>query len=245
MDKLIKKRILSESDYKFSDYNEYGLSDNIVLYNINDEWKIIPLSLLLTYQIIYSTSIIDDETCSISIILCPITLRCVIFKDKYIFEKYSDNTMILKKNNNIFPIDSGEIEFRLSTNITTLKNALLIAPDAEYMICNKKIDPIINMQYYNNNLDINEKNLSGLLIHPKTLVYIIQYKSGSHEKTSIILGRDITKDYVSGYNLKTSGFYDYLEKYRSKIINREGYIMPMLWYLAKDIYNEAKIINSD
>ena len=41
---------------------------------------------IIDISIIYSTSIIDDETCSISIILCPITLRCVIFKDKYILK---------------------------------------------------------------------------------------------------------------------------------------------------------------
>jgi len=229
------------TDYEFSNSVNLKLSDHVVIYNINDQWKVIPLNLLLTYPIIHGKQTIDDELMDISIVLCPRTLRCVIFKGLYVFEKYDDNIMLLKKNKEIISIDSHIIDFRLSTNITTLKNALLIAPDAEYLISKKKIDPIINLDYYHNNLDINGKKLDGL-IHPKTLVYVIQYTSLGNNKVSIVLGKDISKEDVSGYNFKTSGFYDYLEKYRSKIINREGYIMPMLWYMAKDIYYDAKIV---
>lgn len=255
----IKHKILHESDYTFlTDTNDnIKLSEHVLLFNTDDKWKIIPLHILLSYPIIYDTCLIDDDISIISIVLCPITLRCVILKGKFIFETFGENyRMILKEenNDNLIPIDIGikidkkyiiKTNYRLSTNITTLKNALLIAPDSLIMSTSKEKKYIINKKYYNNNLDINNNNIRDIqLIHPKTLVYVIHYKSFStqKEKITIILGKSINKDIVTGYNFKLSGLYDYLDKHRIKIINKEGYLMPMLWYMAKNIYNTAKIV---
>ena len=254
----IKNKTLNINDYEFSvdSDDSLTLTDHILLYNTGNTWKVIPILIALSYPIIYDKYSINDETYDITLVLCPVTLRCTMFKGIFEFITYQNYRMILKEKNdpneNLIPIDLGikidkkhilQTNRRSEVKISTLRSALVISPDPIFMITNKTIIPVINIDYYSNNIDINGNILDGL-IHPKTLVYVIQYKSYStgDEKISIVLGKDITKNEITGYDAKQSEIYDYLEKYKQKIINREGYIMPMLWYLAKDIYKSSRVV---
>jgi hypothetical protein len=82
------------------------------------------------------------------------------------------------------------------------------------------------------------------LIHPKTLIYVIQYKTYNtgEEKISLVLGKDAVKNDVTGYDIKKSGLYKYLSTHKQKIINRDGYLMPMLWYIAKSVYKTSRLV---
>jgi len=258
-DKIInnmQNKFINTTDYKYvSDHNlPLKLTDQIVLYNVGNSWKIIPLLLALSYPIIYDKYSINDDIYDVTIVVCPITLRSTLFKGIFEFETYQDFTMILKEKDggSLIAIDLGykmdkkyivEQNRRSEIKIITLRNALTTTPDAQFMISSKIINPVINIYYYSNLKDINGNEMD-CLVHPKTLVYIIQYKSYDEttEKLSIILGRDMNKFNVTGYDVKKSGLFEYLGKYRQKIINRGGYIMPMFWYLAKDIYKSAKVV---
>ena len=113
----------------------------------------------------------------------------------------------------------------------TLKNALMLVPDLLILQTNKSVYPVINKKYYTNKLDTSDNKIKSS-IHPKTLVYIIKYKSlkSNKSKKLILIGKDASKNNVSGYDLYKSGIMDYLDKYKYKIMENSGYIYPILWF---------------
>lgn len=259
--KIIKSKTIDNTKYFYKSEPEYKLkmTDRVMLYNSGDFWKLIPLPYGLSNSIIYDThaSETNDQSYPVTICICPITLRTVIFKGIFIVETYDKIRMIVREldTDNIMPIDMGykidnkyiiESNKRSEVKIMTHRNALTVSPDVQYFHPKNEIDmtPIMGMDYYTNNLSYNGVELNEGLVHPKTLVYIIQYKSHKTEedKLSIVLGRDAVKDDVTGYDIKESGLLNYLAKYQNKLINRNGYVIPMLWYLAKEIYQNARII---
>lgn len=252
----IKHRILTEDDYSFTmdptKKPEMNLSDNIVLYNSGNQWKIVPLFICLSYPIIYETYAYEDQKYDVTVVVCPVTLRSVMFKGRFIFENYIEYRMILKEldnNPDYMPIDLDkkinqnfivQDNRRIEVKIMTLKNAIIYAPDALIMNCKKEIDPIVNIEYYSNQKDINGYDLKESDIHPKTIVYVVNYSSESKkkEKYVILMPNDFNKNTPSGYNVTESKLNEHLIRYRSKIINKDGYIIPMLWYIAKQVYKK-------
>lgn len=253
--KKIKRRILGVDDYTFLSMEQYELKlDNkIVMYNNGNQWKIIPIVISLSYPVIYDKYSYEDEKYDVSIIVCPITLRCVMFKGKFKFSRYEDYRMILEEDNDIIPIDLNykinekfviQENRRMEVKILTLRNAIVQAPDAVYMRCDRKFSPILKIGYYTNYKDIYKNVLPEGNIHPKTLVYIVRYGSLEKEdRYAILLGSDANEDFPTGYDVTKSKLTDHLIKYRSKIIKKDGYIMPMLWYVAKIVYANADIVS--
>jgi hypothetical protein len=236
-----KTSISGHFDFSSDPPSTLKLTDQVLLYNLDDQWKIIPILFSLHYPLIY-----DNAS---TIVLCPITLRCVLLKGYFLFEKYDGYNMILKEKNtnNLISFDnqnysSDIVHKRSEIKIITFRSSLMIAPDPLYIVVptNINIDSIINLEYYNNIVDIDGNSIY-TSIHPKTLIYVIQYKSfkSGKNKISLILGRDINKKNVTGYDLKKSGLLEYLNKYQQKIVNKYGFTMPMLWYVAKDLYGSA------
>jgi hypothetical protein len=136
-----------------------------------------------------------------------------------------------------------QINKRSEVKITTLRNALTFLPDARFLNLNenKKLKYVIDNDYYQNKIDINNDEIEGGIIHPKTLVYVIQFKNVSDDdKITIILGKDIASEKVTGYDAKQSHIFDYIDDHKKKIINKEGFIMPMLWYATKIAYPTAE-----
>ena len=246
-------KILDAHDYKYTQNHTLtiNLSDQIVLFNLDNVWKVIPLIVSLSYPIIYDTC---DKNI-VSIVVCPISLRCSVFKAKYVFEKYHDGIMILKNVDTMEhePITQkliidDKILFnnskRYEIKIMTLKNALMLVPDLLILQTNKSIKPLINIKYYSNKYDI-ENNKIKSKIHPKTLVYVIKYKSAKTNKNKkiILIGLDVSKNIVSGYDLHKSGIMNYLEKYKYKILENTGYIYPILWFtqMSKNDFKTIQI----
>lgn len=248
----IKKNILNNNNYKFVSDPPMSLklSDQVIIYNIDDQWKIIPLIISLIYPIIYDSGY--------TIVVCPLTLRSVVFKGTFILHDYQENRMILKEPINedaLVAIDLGykidkqyliESNRRSEVKISTLRCALMFAPDSLFLEVTHKFSPnntIINIDYYSNLNDLSHNKIDSL-IHPKTLVYIVQYKSfvTGEDKVSILLGKDANKETITGYDVRKSGLFDYLNKYKRKIINKKGYTIPMFWYMAKNSYKISKIV---
>ena len=234
------KKTLEISDYKYKQNHvlSINMSDQIILFNVSNEWKVIPLIILLSYPIIHDK--LNKNI--ISIVLCPKTFRCSVFDDEYCFENYYNDVMMLKNKttNSIEPITQkiiidGKTLFnnskRFEIKIMTLKNALMLVPDLLILQTNKSVYPVINKKYYTNKLDTSDNKIKSS-IHPKTLVYIIKYKSlkSNKSKKLILIGKDASKNNVSGYDLYKSGIMDYLDKYKYKIMENSGYIYPILWF---------------
>lgn len=255
----MRNKSLNTNDYKFEhDHNDnLKLTSHVVIYNSGNMWKVIPLEICLSYPIIYDVYS-DDETFDITFIICPVTLRSIYLKGKFEFLTYDESCrMILREIDNkesLIYIDVGtkiDKKYIIQTNkrsevkITTLRNALTFLPDAHFLNLNdnKKIKYAIKHDYYENKLDLNMNEINGGIIHPKTLVYVIQFKGteGEH-KIVIILGKDISSEKVTGYDAKQSHIFEYLEDHSTRIINKEGFIMPMLWYTTKIAYPTAECI---
>jgi hypothetical protein len=250
--------ILSEKDYdiEYEIPEHYKLTDNVVLYCVGSRWRIIQLNVMLIYSILYDKYITDDNKYDITLVVCPRSLRSVVFKGHYKIKLYDDDKMILEdEEKNILPIDlSVKIDkknsilpsHRSEVKIMTLKNAMMLSPDASYVILKKNKQKKVKKigSYYGDSKDYNESEINDGFINPKTLVYIIQYKSQKkdEEKYSIVVGKNANKERASGYDFKKNGFIEYFTKFQEKIINREGYIFPCLWYVAKKDYENARVV---
>ena len=249
---IMKKQILHTNDYNILPIDDkINLYDNIVLYTIgNDKFRIVELNIFLAYPIIYDKHANEDIVEDITIVVCPISLRTSMLKGKFKINSYSDTKLILEDNeDNIIPIDKNhkidskfiiEVNKRYDVKIMTLKDAIMYAPDATYIQPNndKLIKSILEESYYEDIYDINKNKIKSKY-HPKTLVYLIQF----HEKkNTLILGRDIKKNKISGYNLDKSGLTEYLNKRNDKIIDKNGFLMPILLYVAEKEYSNLNII---
>jgi hypothetical protein len=159
-------------------------------------------------------------------------------------EKEKDVFMTLDIGKKISDKYILETNKRSEVKITTLRNALTFLPDALYLNLKSKIKLkyIVNKKYYENVLDINENPIDDTLIHPKTLVYLFQYKSNLKRKNAILLGQDITNKNVTGYDAKSSHIFEYLDDNKNKIILKEVFMIPVLWYIAKILYPSASFI---
>lgn len=253
---IIILRSLDSNDYTFSlDSPNIMLSTKIVIYNSGSKWKIVPLNIFLCFPIIYDFVDDSDGKYQITVIICPLTLRATMLKGKFTFEMYDDLTMLVRETTtgSIMPIDVGykvDKEFVVHTNrrsevkIMTLRDAVMIAPDALFINLTNKLPPyVINQNYYEDTNNIQGENIESL-VHPKTLAYLIQYKSRKTgtEKYTIVLGKDAVANTVTGYNLKNSGYTEYTYSQRDKIATHEGYTMPILWFISKELYPNAKVV---
>jgi hypothetical protein len=232
-----------------------NLTDNIVAYNNGIIWKIVPLKIMLRYSFLYDYYYVEDKKYLVTLVVCPVSLRSVLLKGKFEFKQYNNTQLILQENetHDILPIDlNSKIDEnfivsktkRSEVKILTLKNALLLIRDFMYVSVNKKkIKKHMRKIYYSNLLDNNNKKIISEF-HPKTLIYIIHYKSRKtgKDKYSLVIGKNISKTEVTGYDIQKSGVSEYLNNYQQKIINREGYTYPCLLYVALKEYDKSRIV---
>jgi hypothetical protein len=238
---------------------DLALSDPVLCFNNSNEWIIIEIDLLLKTPIIWTKVYTENKAQDVSIVLCPRTLRASVFNGKLKSLKYDDETLILEKEDkSLIPIDLNvsidtesnlEINKRYQVSIQTLRNSLVDYYDIKYLHPNKKTNKyVINKNYLKNRLDeydqeiiIDTENVS---YHPKTLVHIIQYLSDKGQrKITILIGNDSNNIDSLGYDNKKSGYDSYILNYENKIIEKDSFIMPILYYKAIKIYpNSKKII---
>ena len=263
--KLINYPILTDYDINSQPPKHIGLLDHVLCFNNLNEWIIIQLDQFLKTPIIWTKIFQDNKAIDASIVVCPITLRSSVFEGKLKAVQYDGDRLILEnEDKTLIPIDlniSVDINSELEPNkryqiyIQTLRNALVDYYDIKYLHINKnktnktnktnkKNKYIIDKEYLSNRLDEENKEIKDeLTYHPKTLVHLIQYVSNSGErKITVIIGKDSNNIDIKGYDNKKSGYDDYLIKFSEDIIKRECFIIPILYYKAKKIYNNAKFI---
>lgn len=253
----IKKQKIKNYTFKSYDYNDTKLDDNVILYNCGNLWRTIPLNIMLSFPIIHDIYLYGDEKYDITVVVCPITLQTVMFKGKFFFYDYEKNKMILTndKKTKYIPIDSNkkndenfvmEENKRIEVKILTLKNAILYINDLTFIKIKikKNANFIINDEYYFNTKDMYGNEITYNSVHPKTLVYVVSFESHTknQNKFVILIGNDYSNNEISGYDVTKSKLNEHLIKHRSKIIKKNGFITPMLWYIAKELYKNAKLI---
>jgi len=236
-----------------------ALSDPVLCFNNSNEWIVIEIDQLLKTPIIWTKMYTDNKAKDVSIIMCPRTLRASVFDGKFKSLKYDEERLILEKEDkSLVPIDLNiaidldsnlELNKRYQVSIQTLRNSLVDYYDIKYLHPDKKSNKyIINKNYLNNRLDEYDQEIfmdtENTKFHPKTLIHIIQYLSDKGKrKITLLIGNDSTTIESMGYDNKKSGYDNYILNYENKIIEKDCFIMPILYYKALKIYpNSKKII---
>jgi 1,4-dihydroxy-2-naphthoyl-CoA synthase len=107
----------------------------------------------------------------------------------------------------------------------------------------KKHQSIIYDGYY-----INRLTSDGIPIytafHPKTIVYMVQYYSHSTKnyRYMVIVGKDINKDTITGYNYKASGLWVFINRHMQEFVEKRAYIYPVFWFMIDKMYTDVKMI---
>ena len=65
-----------------------NLSDQIIIYFDGIKWKIIPLLVCMAYPVIYDFYYINDKKIPVTIIVCPVSLRSILVKGRFVLNSY-------------------------------------------------------------------------------------------------------------------------------------------------------------
>lgn len=226
-----------------------NIDDLSLVFSDGIKWKVISLSDMHQYPVIYDThqenNIIDD----ISITFCPFSYSAIIYFEKWVPLKDTyDNNIILQnyKNKNIkihqlsgkFTKDSELNDFVLRKNeivIMKVKNVIKNYPDCLYLNNKKIIKSIIPTNYLTND-KINYPLSSKIndTYHPKKLVYGI-INSIKNQPSVIVSHKNI-------YDFDEAGYQDYFEENIKDIKTNGGFIVPSLWFVWMSFYPDSKII---
>lgn len=263
---LLLERILDDTDCEVITndiYKHFQVSDKVVVFFNGKRWTIVSLYNMLCYPVFYFDfwSEKDGTTYKNTLLVCPITMRSMIYKGKIkILNVVNDRLLLLNTDtDDEFFMDTpytGHYDAqgkekkikshvkRHEVKIVTLRDAFMFLLDPVYLIVKKEkqLKPVINIGYYTNRY-----TYDGLPIHtafhPKTIVYMIQYYS-HHTKDyryTVIVGHDINRETPTGYNYKASGFFAFLLKHMRDLIEKRAYIYPIFWFMIDKIYKDKDV----
>ena len=252
--KNLKKKYINSKDFDILKIvnDNFNIDDDVILYNNGLNNKVILLNDMKKLIKVNDIFNINKKKENITIILNPITLNvCGYFGDIKILSINEEGSFILGKNEYKFRMgdefylinDSTKNKIkRIQVCILKLKDVFKNYFDPIYIIPKKLNKKLINEDFYENKKDHNDKLIKDR-IHPKTLVYIIQYTSSTNKKkTTILIGKDANTKNISGYNFEKSKFHIYFNEFKDEIYKKKSFIFPMLWYYAKLQYPQSKII---
>jgi len=243
-DKIPNERIIKTSSFIPLD-DKLNINDPVFLYNDGNTWKIVSLETITKCPIIHDTYYSNkNETFNISIVICPYTLMSMVLFDKYyLTDKLYQTSIVIKNDNNYYiPIlkETYDNEFNKidklirkdEVRMMTLKNAMMEFPDCLFLNDTCDLKPLVEKDYYNTKDIIYPIDNISDKFHPKSLVYIIEYKSTKKEKLecTIIIPKGTYKDKINSYDIEKNGFDKYFSKMIEKIREKSGLIYPILWF---------------
>lgn len=270
----IKNRIIEKTTFDTNPPIELNLSSQVVVYQDGRNYKVIPVEIFKSFPLIYDNyyDISSNDSVgilsNITIYLCPFTFYSVIYHSKFISnDQVYNNNLILENINDpdliLIPIlekfyqkpkfePKQTILRKTECKITTLKNVITKFPDCLFLHFKGKLNPLLYEKYYynleilypidgkkNNNLNLNN-------IHPKKIIYGIEYKSNKEQdykikhKYAAIVGKN------NGLNINdihANGIEKYLLKMGDKIRNKSGLVTPCFWFAWLAFHPETKIIH--
>lgn len=265
---LIKSRILSEDSYDVivkDTYKYFNISDKVVCFFNGNDWNVILLDDMLSYPVLYFDfwSQKDNITYKNSLVVCPLTMRAMIFKGRITIQDIINDRLYLLNTDtgDEFFMDSPYtgrytdegIEKKIKSHIKrhevkllTLRESFMFLIDPKYLVVKEELKrrPIIYDRYYTNKLTYDEKSIHTAL-HPKSIVYIIQYFSHSTDRYryTVVIGRDINRETVTGYSYKASGVWDFINKHMDEFVRKRAYIYPVFWFMVERLYPDVNTIN--
>ena len=265
--KLVLTRILTKDDYDIiikDTYKHFKTSDKVVCFFNGHDWSLISLQDMLAYPVLYFDfwSEKDNTIYENSLVVCPLTMRSMIYKGRIKIQDIINDRLYLLNTDTSdeFFMDSpytgdrdksGEKKIkshikRHEVKILTLRDSFMFLIDPKYIVVKKamkKHQSILFAGYY-----INRYTHDGLSVHtsfhPKTIVYMVQYYSHSTKnyRYMAIVGKDINRDSITGYNYKSSGLWLFINKHMKSFIEKKAYIYPVFWFMIDKLYTDVKMV---
>jgi len=242
---------------KFS--KNYKLTDLFAIYNDGKIWKAVPIDILLRTVIIYDKYFENDQVFDMTITLCPYSLSAVCYIGKYKFvDKIYKNNIVLSKINNddhimsqflgrMYSINGkkyiDKIVRRLEIKILPFRLCLSKYPDCYFLQNRIKEKYVLPKTYYQNSKLIYSKDYDHKF-HPKTLVYVINYKSKTNfeNKFTVLVPKNASKNKITGNHFRNDGFEKYISKMINRIRDKGGIILPIFWFAADQLLSKKKTI---
>lgn len=261
----IMNRIVQKTDYDISDYSEksnLSLKDIVICFFNGIHWNVINLEIMLSYPILYFDfySLKYDRYFTNSLLVCPITLRSVIYKGRIEIIDIIDDNLKIKNldTNDEFMMDYPFTGFydkegkekaiksqikRFQVVISNLRDIFSMTSDPKYIDTDLKTNMIFDQKYYHNKYDIHDKEIS-TLYHPKTLSYMIQYYDDNKYNYIVIPPTKININDKTGYQYNKSNFLKHFKENEQKYKELKAYIYPIFWFYVSRLYNNVNIIKS-
>ncbi len=262
---LIMNRVLSDKEYHviISEPQKYfKITDRVVCFFNGIDWNLILLNDMLAYPVLYYNFWYEKESRNLvnSLIVCPITMRSMIYKGKikiidiiedrlYLLNTDTDDTFFMELPFTGFTDQHGKEKKikshvkRHEVKLLTLRDSFMFVTDPKYIVVNEKKETIIFDGYYSNRFTYLGYPIH-TAFHPKTIVYMLQYYSQNIKdyRYQVLVGKDINRNTVTGYNYKLSGIAIYVTKYKESLIKKKAFIYPIFWFMVERLYKNVRII---
>ena len=243
-------RILKNPSFTNNSNKKLKLSDVIILYNDSKDWKIIPLNIFMMYPLIYDTYYETQKNNKnimsiISVYVCPYTLFSAVYFNEFVLNNqiYNNNLTLIDANDNdilFIPIVNETHSIAAETllpnkyvrrneiKFMTLRNAISMYPDAMFIDLKQinMIEKLVPNDYITNDNILFKAFPFPNKYKPKTLIYVIEYKSKkiNKYKYSVIIPKTNTFDIVK------NGFDIYFDNMIEQIKNKGGIIYTCYWF---------------
>jgi len=221
------------------------LRDKVVVINFNEVWIVIPLKHLAYFPVLY----FKNKDIIATLIICLVTLRTMFVYDKYNISHYDDYQIKLADNSSSKKIkdfdDINDGVKKSQAKIQSLRSALIEYGDVKYLHLGKNIKevkPMVDINYFTNLTDKDDKIINEIQFHPKTLYTVIRYSSKNKLKITLVVpeGANVSEPY--GYEPKKALIDQYLAQMSAKLIEKKAFIYHIYAYTARIIYENAKVI---
>lgn len=137
---------------------------------------------------------------------------------------------------------------RYDVKLSILRECFVFISDPRYIVLKSKYKSKSNKillpeHYYTNRLTYDGKPIYTSL-HPKTIVYMVQYYShiANKYRYTAIVGKDINTNVPSGYSYKASGIWHFMNQHKKQFLKKKAYIYPIFWYMVELLYSDVKIV---
>lgn len=262
---LLKTRILTKDDYHIivnRTYRSFNIDSKVVCFYNGIDWNVVLLEDMSAYPVLYFDfwSEKDNVTYENSLVVCPLTMRSMIYKGKiritdvindrlYLLNTDTDDEFFMELPYTGHFDAEGKVKKikshvkRFEVKILVLRDAFMFLIDPKFIVVNVRERSLIRESYINDRFTYNGYPIY-TVFHPKTLVHVVQYYSRKTEnyKYLVLIGKDIDKDRATGYSFKTSGIWSFIEQHREEFIEKRAYIYPMFWFMVDRLYKDAQLI---
>lgn len=253
----VMDRTIENPQFRRRPGDDTDLTNTVYIYNDGRNWKLIPLSVVEQYPIVYDKlyqmSEGKNRVIDITVCMCPFSLHASLYYEKLppAGLLYKNNIVLLKDEQLLVPILDSTVDSngklkqsvirRGEVRLMTLRNAISKYPDCLYIVPPPTEKPLVN-RTYSSNREVTQLADYPAVYHPKTVIHVIEYLSSNTYKTTVLVGKDATSKEPNTIDWTNNGMCEYLDHHLEEIRERGGIIIPCYWFAWMSLDRESKVI---